>query len=111
MCEARVGDTWYRYDDVLYASMLDEYDNAIGKARLSVELREYKVVKITPCGVQLGMWFGAKRFVRSDSKKRFAHPTKEAARESFIYRKERQAAIYQGRLEKAKRAIALARDL
>lgn len=92
---------WYRYEDVMYAAPVDEYGYSTGAGRLSVELHKYAVVKHTPCGV----WLDIGRFVKKDARKRFACPTKEAARESFIARKERQAAIHQARANRASNAI------
>jgi hypothetical protein len=43
--------------------------------------------------------------VRSDARKRFAYPTVELARESFIARKRRQAGIYETRASYAREAI------
>lgn len=94
---------WYRYEDVRYAAPLDEYDEPSGPGRLSVELRKYAVVKHTPCGVRLDIGC----FVSKTSKKRFAHATLEEARESFIARKERQASIYQARVNRADEAIRI----
>ena len=94
---------WYRYEDVVYAAPLDEYDRPSGSRRLSVELRKYAVVKHTPCGVRLDLGC----FVSKTSRKRFAHATLEEARESFIARKERQASIHQLRVDRAENAIRI----
>lgn len=70
--------TYYRYD----------YYNIEG-GTVSVYLCEYEVVKQTPKGVWVG-FFGDKHFVLNESRKKFAWPTKELAKESFIIRKKRQ---------------------
>lgn len=97
-------EIFYRYEDVQYAPRLDEYDNPIrGSGLLRVHLREYHVLKHTPCGVRLTDG----RFVNTQRRKQFAHATKEAAREAFIARKTRQASIHQARVSRAERAIRI----
>lgn len=97
-------EIFYRYEDVQYAPTLNEYDEPVrGSGLLRVHLREYKVIKHTPCGVQLDIG----RFVNTQRRKQFAHATKEAAKESFIARKERQASIHQARVNRAEKAIRI----
>ena len=104
-------DTFYRYEDVKYAPPLDEFDNPCGDGELKVELRHFLVSKRTPKGVWLVPVYGkyvcgdSPRFMLNDSHKRFACPTVEQARESFIARKRKQARIYQSRADRARRAI------
>lgn len=101
-------EIFYRYEDVQYAPSLDEYDDPIpGSGVLRVHLRTYEVAKHTPCGVQLEMGFGATRFVNTQRRKQFAHATKDAAKEAFIARKTRQAAIHQVRVNRAEKAIRI----
>jgi hypothetical protein len=67
------------------------------------------VVRETPKGVWLAVCppFSDKRFVRTDARRRFACPTVEEAKASFIARKNRQASIYQTRRERAEEAIRI----
>jgi hypothetical protein len=107
-----VGDIWYRYDDVSYAPPVDEYGDCYGQSTLKVELTRFVVVKLTPKGVKLAhkigdFALGEERFVAHHWRKRFAAPTKDAARESFIARKDRQARIYEARAATARKAIAI----
>jgi hypothetical protein len=97
-----VAETWYRYEDIVYASIYDD-----GPGRLVVELREYEVLRHTPKGVWLTMGFGDKRFVLRGAHKRFACPTKLEARESFIARKRRQIRIHEAQAARARSAISL----
>jgi hypothetical protein len=92
---------WYRFEDVVYASMPDEYDEPTGPGRLEVVLRRYRVVKVTPCGVQLDIG----RFVKTTARKRFACPTEAEALESFKARKRRQLGILQAQASRVQRAL------
>jgi hypothetical protein len=102
---------WYRYDDIQYASPLDEYER-VGIGEIKVHLQEYRVVKETPKGVWLQQQssfskFGDsdRRFVLKDARKRFACPTKEQAMESFEARKKAQIRIYTARIKRAEKAL------
>lgn len=102
-------EIWYRYEDVQY-STVDEFDQSCG-GQLVVELRTYRVLSHTPKGVWIKLYCGDKRFVLKDARKKFACPTLELAKESFIARKKRQAQIHTARANQAKRAIWLAESL
>ena len=97
---------FYRYEDVVYASMLDESERPIGYGTVGVELRKYRVVKRTAKGVWLDL-YGDRKFVLNDSRKRFALPTVELARESFIARKWSQIRIYRARISQAEKALSI----
>lgn len=97
------GQFFYRYDDIVFAAPVDEFDNPTGPGRLAVRLRKYEVIRATPKGV----WLDIGRFVRLDARKRFACPTVAEAAESFRARKERQRAIYEARANRAERALEL----
>jgi hypothetical protein len=108
---AKVGDTWYRLDDVLYAPMLDEFETPIGPGRLDIIVRKHSVVRITPKGlwiVQQGIYSGGPRFILFNATKRHAHPTMALALESFVARKNRQASIHEARARQAHMAVRLA---
>ena len=91
----------YRFEDYLCG---DEYS-----VEVKVHLREFEVLRTTPCGAWIEGQYGRKRFVLKDSRKRYAHPTVDEARESFIARKKRQLSIYQARARTAERALEIAR--
>lgn len=99
---------FYRYVDVAYAPMADEFGERRGSGDLKVELREYPLVRRTPKGVWIDD-YGHERFVLLSARRKFACETKEDAMESFIARKRRQLEIYNARAERAKRAIRIAR--
>lgn len=90
----------FRYED----RRVDEYGG------VAVRLYEHRVLKTTPCGAWIDH-FGARRFVKSDARKRFACPTKEEAMVSFIARKRRQAAILRGQLDGVEEALRKAKEM
>lgn len=98
---------WYRFEDKLYAAPLDEFDNSVGEARVAVILYKLLVCKRTAKGVWCQKYYGVSefRFVLRDSIKRFACPTIEEARISFIARKKKQIRIYSARVKIANKAI------
>ncbi len=106
-------EVWYRYEDARYAAPVDEFDRPIGSGELKVHLRQYEVIRHTPKGVWLrgarsGPWdFRDGRFVLKDARKRFACPTIDEAKQSFIARKQRQARIHRARVNQAEEAIRL----
>ena len=110
-------EKWYRFDDVRYAPPPDEWGDSGGPGILEVRLREFPVVRHTPKGVWLErtwMPYGSNslrtdglRFVLRDANKRFACPSVEEARESFIARKTRQIRIHEARTAQAKDAIRI----
>jgi hypothetical protein len=97
---------WFRYEDVRYAAPVDEWGDSYGIGHLEVKLRKFPVLKHTPKGAWINGWRG-RRFVLRDARKRYACPTLEEAKESFIARKKRQAGIYRARLRDAEEAIKL----
>lgn len=101
-------EVWYRYEEVQYAGHVDESGWSSSPGQMLVHLREFEVLKHTPKGVWLRTYSGDKRFAFNAAHKRYACPSKELAKESFIARKKRQAAIYLARAAQAKRALALA---
>ena len=110
------GDTWYRFEDKYYSPGADEWGDPLPGTKMEVHLFTYKVIKRTPKGVWLSRWgYGAgqpgwhtkARFVLNEATRRFACPTEEEAKQSFIARKQKQASIYRKRAEQAEKAIAI----
>ena len=95
---------FFRYVDVQYAPPPDEYGERRGSGRLAVELEQYRVVKVTRCGVRLCNG----RFVNLSSRKRFACPTKADAVVSFKARKQRQLFILGAKVSRVEEALAIA---
>lgn len=97
------GEKWYRYVDVRFAPAGDEMGNRRGDGEVSVFVHTFPVLRHTPKGVWLDV-HGEERFVRTDATKRFACPTREEARESFLARKKAQIRILRSRLDRATQA-------
>ena len=107
---------WYRFDLECYAATLDpETERPMGKGCRELVLTQYLVLKTTAKGVHLGGSRYPRRtqsfFVLLDARKRYACPTVEEARESFIARKERQFKILKARLDDTQEALWLADPL
>ena len=108
-------EVWYRYEDHLVSLGYDyEYDRSWG-SRVEIRLREFEVLRKTPKGVWIdlgcGVFSGGERFVLASARKRYACPTKEEARESFIARKKAQARIYEAGARRAKEALKALEDV
>ena len=88
--------TWYRVDATLWEG-----------GRLTIRVHEYPVVAVTPRGVHLSVW-GQRKWVSASARKRFAYPTLELAKASFIARKKRQILLLSTQLVAAKRLLRMA---
>lgn len=84
---------WYRIREVQ------------GEYAPHVYVDEYPVEKETPCGVWLDLGWGARRFVLHGARKRWACPTREEAKESFIARKQKHLRILRAQVECVERAL------
>lgn len=105
-------EIWYRYEDVRYASSINEFGESTGDSRADYHLREYEVLRHTPKGVwliaKIGNWrCPPERFVLKAARKRYACPTKEEAMVSFLARKERQLSILRHQAKHVKDVIKL----
>ncbi len=96
---------WYRFDNHFTAPPLDEWENPIGEGGVMIHLSQYKVVRHTPCGVQLDMGPEEVKFVLASATKRFACPTIEEARASFLVRKRKQLSIYMHRVADMRKVL------
>lgn len=111
---------WYRYDDACYAAPIDEFGDRFGNSAVYVKLTKYPVIKHTAKGVWLSLIYfnkdyynsvsdyifrmNEKRFVLLNARKKFACPTIELAKESFIARKNRQISIHSAHVRTAELA-------
>ena len=109
-------EKFYRYEDQIYSYGDEEYGFFIGGPK--VKLREYKVIKHTLKGVWIWIYeptqfnlCGKKRFILLNARKKFACPTKDAARKSFLRRKKKQLKILTKQIERCKQAIQIGENL
>lgn len=104
-------NVYYRYRDYLVSKGVDPETEASYGSHVELDCDEYKVLRTTPKGVWIELYDGQERFVRNDSRKKFAHPTQEEALDSFIARKERQISILAAQRRSAKEALIKASTL
>lgn len=104
-----MSEVLYRYEDVQYAALADEFGESRGVGYLDIQLHEFRVVKRTPKGVWVQYSYGGsyKRFVLMSGRKRFAWPSIEEAAASFRARKRRQVSILRAQLGRAERALEI----
>ncbi len=74
-----------------------------------VRLREYHVIKRTPCGVWLRIGQTRKKWTNTTGKKRYAHESKRDALDAFIARRQRELDILDHRREVSKSALFAAK--
>ena len=82
-------EKYYRYSDIQSSYPV-------------IRLEEFEVIKHTPRGVWIRLWADKKKFILSDTHKKWACPTLEMAKESFIKRKEKQYKIYKAKTDSLK---------
>lgn len=99
-------EVWYRFEDHTYSVVVDAEREEL-RTSAEITLIRFPVLRKTPMGVWLNIGFidEHKRFVLTKARKRFACPTIEEAKESFIARKQFQVRIYQSRAAKAQHFI------
>lgn len=96
---------YYRYYDTLYSNGTDEFGDALPGGHMEVQLMTIPVLKATKCGAWIGWSESDKRFINNSWTKRWACPTIKEAQESYIARKKREIALYQGRINYAQEAL------
>lgn len=101
-------DFLYRFENRLVSAGVDEFDNSLGPPRVSVVLRKLKILKTTPTGFWVQVFFTERRFVKAKAHKRYACPTPEEALESFRARKNRQVSILLAQVARAREALFMA---
>lgn len=105
-------DELLRYEDVVYAAAMDEWDRSTGPGTLEVKLRRYPILKRTPKGawIDTGLGLLQPRFVLLEARKRFACPTEPEAMESFIQRKRQQLRILKTKVARVETALRLIKE-
>lgn len=104
---------YYRYHEVVYSvggyDVHGEYVH--DGSRTEVHLDNIPIIKVTPRGAWIGWREDEKQFVCNNWHKRFACPTIEEARVSFLARKQAQIDRAQRQIMRAQEAIAVAKKL
>jgi hypothetical protein len=103
-------ELYYRFEDHLESSggydVTGEWEP--GPSRTVIRLLSFPLIRRTPKGVWIRDTGGGERFICHTWRKRYALPSIDEAKHSFIKRKERQAGIYEARARTAREALALA---
>ncbi len=102
---------WYRFEDFGTAPPLDEFERPIDEGGIIIHLRKLRVTKHTPKGVRLYLWHDESKFVLAGARKRFACPTIEEAKESFLARKKKQLSIIEHQASYVRAVIKLSDKL
>lgn len=107
---AKVGEWAYRIESGFYAPSLDQFDEPTGRGRQVVEVKRFKITKVTAAGIWIEHWDGPK-FVLLTARKKFACLSLEGAKESFRARKKKQISILCNQLHKAEEALKMVEAL
>lgn len=107
---AKVGEWAYRIESKFYAPSLDEFDNPTGSSQQVLEVKKFKITKVTAAGIWIAYWTGPK-FVLLTAHKKFACLSLEEAKESFRARKKRQISILSNQLHRAEYALKMVEAL
>jgi len=93
--------------------ILYRYDSMPDATEGHVYIREFKPVKATLKGWWIEDWGpkSGKRFIRADTRKAFAYANLTDALNSFVIRKEHYVSRLENRLESAKRALEMGKEL
>ena len=100
----KVAEYWYRFD----SRVRRDYD---GIKNVTITLYRFAVIKHTPRGVWLDYGIEKDKFVLINSRKRFACPTLDEAKESFLARKRIQLSILEEQIEGVRRILLEADSL
>lgn len=95
----------YRYEDRLYSAGTDVDGEPIGTGIVKVNIIAFHIIKTTPKGAWIEAGRSGKKFVLLTARKRYACPTKEEAKESFLARKGRQLMILRNQARDVEIAI------
>lgn len=107
---AQVGGTAYRIESKFYAPSLDEFDNPTGPSQQVLEVKKFKIIKVTAAGIWIDYWTRPK-FVLLTAHKKFACLSLEEAKKSFRARKDRQIRILSNQLHRAEYALKMVEAL
>jgi hypothetical protein len=98
--------TMFRLQSCTYARR-DEDTELLYVSNRTLYFIEVPVVKVTPKGFWLD-YYGSRKFVRAEARKRWAYPTKQEALESFIARREKQLKILRSQISESTLFLGMA---
>lgn len=98
----------YRYNAVRHSVTINAEMEMYGVSKPRLVLQDYKVVATTKKGYWITYLSGGKdKWVSASSWKRFAHPTKKEALESYIQRKKAYVRYASHTLSRAEEDLAI----
>ena len=99
----------YRYESRRYSIAIDAEMEIYGVSQAKLVCQKLYVTSKTPKGYWIGWFKWAKdHWVSNTSRKRYAHPTKEAALVAYTLRKKAYVKHCEARLARAKEDLSLA---
>ena len=103
--ETKKREELIRFDDVIVAPGVDEYERPIGSSTVQVAERRFRILGKTAKGWWIDDHYeGRKRWIARGAKKAFAHLDRERALIAFTARKRAQAAVLRKRANLADQA-------
>jgi hypothetical protein len=98
---------FYRYESRRYSVTICPDREIFGTSKAELQLIEFKLHSETPKGHWIGIWGGKDTWVSKTSKKRYAHPSKDEALQSYVARKKAFVRHSKNRLRRAEEDLAL----
>lgn len=102
-----VAKVYYRLEPLLLWDT-DGWGRRVGKPKVELRMEAYPVIRETPKGVWINVFPGKDRFIIHGAHKRYAYPTMEEARVSFVRRKQKQLEYLARTIEEATLALSAA---
>ena len=96
---------YYRVEETTYSAGCDEWGDPLPGGPTCTNLCKFEVVKRTPQGVWLDIGDIDLKLVLNHWNKRYACPTIEEAKASFVARKRRQIRLAESTIARAKEAM------
>ncbi len=96
---------YYRVEETTYSAGCDEWGDPLPGGPTRTNICKFEVVKRTPQGVWLDTGDIEPKLVLNCWNKRYACPTIEEAKASFIARKRRQILLAESTIRRAKEAM------
>ncbi len=103
-----MSEIFYRYEIKIGGSPVDPNDPWRFGTDLFVYVKEFPVIRRTPCGVWLRVGLAGEKWTNTTCRKRYAHETKEAALEAFLARRRKQRCILHDQIKVCRKALRVA---